>query len=240
MAYINPNLDIPTLASQFAKRKRVLIRDFFEPHVADAIARHLLDQAWDLVYRDRRGDQRLSTADWEIMDEAARARLTQAIVDHAREQFQFSFLSYAATNDAAAGDNRLLARMVRYMSSEDFLGPMRRLTGVDGIDRLYAQATMYVPGSFLLVHDDEVAIENRRVAYVLNLTRRWRPDWGGLLHFLDDEGGVDEVFFPHFNSLSLFLVPQPHFVSYVAPYAQGERSAITGWLIESPKAQAQG
>ncbi|MCX7902785.1 MAG: 2OG-Fe(II) oxygenase [Burkholderiaceae bacterium] len=232
MPYINPSLDLAALAEAFAKHKRVLIRDFFEPHVADAIARHLADQAWDLVFRDARGDQRLSMSQWERMDAMARGELTQGIVDHARQHFQFSFLSYAATNDAAAGDNRLLARMVRYMSSEDFLEPIRRLTGVSGINRLYAQATMYVPGSFLLVHDDEVEVEQRRVAYVLNLTRRWRPDWGGLLHFLDDEGGVAETYFPHFNSLSLFLVPQAHFVSYVPPFADGERCAITGWLIE--------
>jgi Rps23 Pro-64 3,4-dihydroxylase Tpa1-like proline 4-hydroxylase len=81
------------------------------------------------------------------------------------------------------------------------------------------------------MHSDETAVERRRIAYVINLTRGWRPDWGGLLHFADDEGNVVDTFFPHFNSLSLFTVPQNHFVSYVAPYAQGKRSAVTGWLI---------
>jgi Rps23 Pro-64 3,4-dihydroxylase Tpa1-like proline 4-hydroxylase len=76
-----------------------------------------------------------------------------------------------------------------------------------------------------------VGNENRRFAYVINLTRSWRPDWGGLLHFCDEDCNVSETYYPHFNSMSLFAVPQDHFVSFVPPYAQGERLAVTGWLI---------
>jgi len=233
MQYINPRLDIEGLQATLAARGRVLVRDFFEPQVADALHGALAEVDWDLSYRDERGDARLTGAELRSLDDDGRAALSTTINGLAARAFQFSFLSHSLVATAQAGRTDLLTRFVRWMADEEFLLYMRRLTGVEGVNRLYAQATMYAPGSFLRAHDDSVEVEDRRVAYVLNLTRDWRPDWGGLLHFCDERMDVIETFVPHFNSLSLFMVPQNHFVSYVAPFAIGERQAITGWLIRA-------
>jgi hypothetical protein len=37
----------------------------------------------------------------------------------------------------------------------------------------------------LAPHDDSHAGEGRRYAYVINLSQRWKPEWGGLLQFID-------------------------------------------------------
>lgn len=65
---------------------------------------------------------------------------------------------------------------------------------------------------------------------MLNFSRGWCAEWGGTLQFLDGEGDVVETFVPHFNSMSLFVVPTPHIVGYVAPYATAPRLSITGWF----------
>ena len=66
---------------------------------------------------------------------------------------------------------------------------------------------------------------------MINLSRDWLPDWGGLLQFLDPaERRVVDTFVPLWNSLSLFRVPQPHVVSLVAPWAGSPRYSITGWF----------
>lgn len=213
--------------------RRTLIRDFFEPHVADALYRALVAQDWSLVYRENRADQKVRGAELRQMGVVGRADLSQRIVKEAERDFQFAFLSHDMAQAEESGQTDLLTRFLRWMNSEEFFQPMRELTGISAINRLYAQGTGYGPGHFLMVHDDEVPVENRRAAYVINLTQSWRPDWGALLHFCDPSGNVVDTFYPHFNSLSIFLVPQDHFVSYVPPYAKGERYAITGWLIES-------
>jgi Rps23 Pro-64 3,4-dihydroxylase Tpa1-like proline 4-hydroxylase len=64
----------------------------------------------------------------------------------------------------------------------------------------------------------------------MNLTPGWSVDWGGLLMFVDQDGHVAEAYTPAFNALNLFQVPQPHAVSMVAPFAGGDRLAITGWV----------
>lgn len=233
MSYINANLDQAAIARELATHRRVLVRDFFTPQVAQALFDALQATDWDLSYRNRQGDALLTGAHLRQLDANGRDALAQQIQDVAGDSFQFSFFSHSLVHAALAGRTDLLARFVRWMADEEFLGYMRRLTGQAELDRLYAQATMYRAGSFLRAHDDHVQTEDRRVAYVINLTHDWRPDWGGLLHFCDDRMDVVDTFAPHFNSMSLFLVPQDHFVAQVAPYAARERYAITGWLIRS-------
>ena len=64
---------------------------------------------------------------------------------------------------------------------------------------------------------------------MLNLTPRWRAEWGGQLQFLNTEGEVTESLIPVFDTLNVFRVPQSHAVSVVAPFAGAPRYSITGW-----------
>lgn len=231
MNYLNPALDFEALGHELRSRGRVLIRDFFAPQVVDALDRALREIDWALVYRDAQGDRKLTGEQLRGLSPMERMQLNEGILAVAREGFQFSFLTHSLVDAVKSGRTDLLARFMRYMAGDEFLARMRVLSGDPSINGLYAQATLYSRGNFLTTHDDHVDREDRRLAYVLNLTRRWQPDWGGLLHFTEADGSVLETFFPHFNSMSLFTVPQRHFVSYVPPFAMGERQAITGWLI---------
>ena len=108
------------------------------------------------------------------------------------------------------------------------------VTGEDRARYCDAQATRYRKSHFLTTHDDAVEGKDRLFAYVLNFTRDWRPDWGGELLFFDEAGHVAAGFTPTFNALNIFRVPQPHAVSFVAPFAQAPRLSITGWIRMKP------
>ena len=105
------------------------------------------------------------------------------------------------------------------------------LTGikVSYVNKLFI--SKYKSGHFLSPHSD---IGNGKIAFVLNLTKNWKPQYGGILHFLNEERNeIIESFVPQFNSLILFEVPEkgiPHFVSHVVPDTKNTRYAITGWL----------
>ena len=234
MSYFHPDIDWAAARQHMRQHGRVQLRQLFLPEVAEALAQAVDSIDWSLTYRDTQGDRRLSPEQLRTLDAEQRQHLVRGIEHVARHEFQFAFLTESLAEAVQEGRTDLLARFMRWMGSDEFLTRMREVGDEPSINALYAQATLYAPGHFLLAHDDHVDNEQRRLAYVLNLTRRWRPDWGGLLHFSDADGNVTETFFPHFNSLSLFRVPQTHFVSYVAPFAQGERTAVTGWLIASP------
>ena len=121
-------------------------------------------------------------------------------------------------------------KMLEWINSVESIGYFRSLIKDDSLVKMSAQATRYLPGHFLTQHNDENAEESRMYAYVLGFSKDWNPDWGGLLNILDENGKITKTLIPEYNSLSIFKVPQNHFVSLVSPLAKNERIAITGWL----------
>ena len=162
-------------------------------------------------------------------DEAALA----ATCLRAREGFEFYFDRYRMIDARRDGTDPqlVLHAVVDFLNSPQFLDFARQLTGDPAIRMVSAIGVRYRAGHFLRAHNDLANDENRAFAYVINLSRQWSPDWGGLLHFLDPEQRrVVDTFTPLWNSLSLFRVPQPHVVSLVAPWAGSARYSITGWF----------
>jgi len=92
--------------------------------------------------------------------------------------------------------------------------------------------SVYDQGDFLNVHTDK----QRGVAFVLNLTKDWKPEYGGLLNLIPESNRNEMVsVFPKFNSLVMFSLGDegvPHFVSEVSQRAPHSRIAISGWFNE--------
>jgi Rps23 Pro-64 3,4-dihydroxylase Tpa1-like proline 4-hydroxylase len=129
-----------------------------------------------------------------------------------------------------------LAKLVAFLASPEFLAFIREVTGVEAIAWPNADATLYGPFDFLTLHDDKHTEFDRLVAYVLNMTPMWRPDWGGALQFFDAHGQIEEGYMPTFNALNLFRVPKLHSVSLVAPFG-GARYSVTGWFHSAETGQ---
>lgn len=91
--------------------------------------------------------------------------------------------------------------------------------------------SVYERGDFLNLHTDE----NRGVAFILNLTEGWKPEYGGMLNIVKNETEFTAIF-PEFNSLILLELGKegtPHFVSEVSKYAPLSRIAVSGWYNEN-------
>ena len=112
-------------------------------------------------------------------------------------------------------------------------------------------AAKYNEGCFLSPHTDQWKGD---LGFTLQLTKNWKPQWGGLLHFLDDEEKltsvndtvlkiahkqpktVSETRTPTFNELTLFYLPEQsgrwHYVSHVNPGVKGSRISYSGWVMK--------
>lgn len=105
-------------------------------------------------------------------------------------------------------------------------------TGLKNIKVLESFISCYDEGDFLSMHHDKQG----DCAFVLNLTRDWLPEYGGLLHIKNE--GDDNTYTainPTFNSLVLMELKgggRDHFVSEVSALAPGPRLAISGWYVE--------
>ena len=168
-------------------------------------------------------------------DGAQHQHILQCLYERSRNDFEFVFDRYRMIEARRDGQDPglLLHVVVDFLNSQPFLEFARELTGDRGIRMVSAIAARYRPGHFLNMHDDKSGEEDRAFAYVINLSHDWQADWGGLLQFLDPDQNVAETFTPHWNSLSLFRVPQMHQVSLLAPWARENRYSITGWFRRS-------
>lgn len=238
---IDPGFDPAPWRARLQRDGRVQVPAFLQPDVARRLQQCLLHEVpWTLALRDAHGPRTIDAPAYAAMDECAVAALldaardTRDAPDDAHAQFRFAYDSYMMVRAYKEGrDPGLpLHRVLETFNSPGFIALARALTGDARIGRVDAQATRYRPGHFLREHNDVHEGQGRLYAYVLNLGPAWRPDWGGLLHFIEADA-VTATFVPAFNTLNVFRVPVAHAVSQVMPWARHPRVSITGWWMEA-------
>lgn len=233
MFRLNPALDGKALAATFAASGHAQIRDLLHPDDAEALRAEMRRREdWKQVVND--GDRVFD------LDRATRAAMSaeqldvldQSVFAGARAGFQHRYEAIRVPDAKAereASDD-IFAKFALWLSTGEVRAFLRDVIGRPELEFADAQATAYAPGDFLTAHDDAVEGKNRLAAYVFGLTPRWRPEWGGLLLFHDDDGDIAHGLTPRFNALNLFAVPRVHSVSMVTRAAPYRRYAVTGWL----------
>jgi len=227
---INNDLDLEAWRVALARKTRIQIPDFLQAPAAEVLAQELEQRVpWQLAERSE-GQARLSPRG-AYPDDAAYAALLQRGYARAADSYQFAYDSYMLQRAGHEGwdPDLLLHGMLRFLNTPDFIAFARYLADDSTIANVSAQGTRYRPGHYLMPHDDTDIAEGRCFAFVIQLTRDWRPDWGGQLQFLSNDGDVLDTFRPLWNSLCVFRVPQRHQVTLVAPWAARPRHAIAGW-----------
>ncbi len=235
---LNKELDLEPYRAALERDGRVVIPDFLEPAAADRVYQSLdTEVPWRLAFFDNRRYGRdahvqVTQAEFAALPPGQARALRAEVMRQAREGYQYLYQFYNLDAGEPGGESagETLYRLRDELRSPESLAMYRELTGDPALDDVYAHATLYLAGNFLKTHEDVTGWDDRRYAYVLGMTKDWHPDMGGVLQFLDEEGGVVDTCVPGYNSLTLFKVPTPHLVSTVAQWATGKRMAITGWL----------
>ncbi len=231
---LNPAVDVLAHRRRIAERGRAHIAEFLEPGSARRLLAGLeLQPRWNLVATLHGRHVDMDAAGMDRQGAAEKAAFLAAVHQPAREgafQYLYGSIPIYDIHHKGARDRPLLNEIFEFLNSASVIEFVRTLTGATDIGFADAQATRYSAGHFLTAHDDGIEGKDRRAAYVLNLTQDWRADWGGLLLFIGADGHVEEAFTPKFNALNIFLVPQLHAVSIIAPFAPRPRYAVTGWF----------
>mgnify|MGYP000010466225 CR=1 FL=1 len=231
---LNPALKARDYREAFRRDGFVQVPNIFEPDLAQGLAEMLeRSMPWDLA---------LSTADngYEVLtraqlsalgSEAVGSRL-QAVSERASKGFGFVYLAYPMISAVLEGRDpgHPIHALTHWINSREFLDFGQEIIEAEDVIKADAQATLYRPGDFLTLHDDDKPGADRRAAYTIGFTRQWRSDWGGQLLFHEKDGSIRRGHLPNFNSLNLFKVPQDHSVAPVAPYATAPRLSVVGWL----------
>jgi len=231
--HLNPDLDPEKYARIFHDTGRVHIPDILTRESAERIFLALKEEVpWQTNFNDGEKGFTLHQVQIDAMDDVQRHLLNTHINDKAKYDFQYIYNAFSLSDARAQGihQNLYINHFLDFVNSEDYLDFMRAVTGFQEAAFSDSQCTLYRPGHFLTDHKDDVGGKNRLCAMVMNFTPKWRPDWGGILQFIDDDGHISHGITPCFNALNILKIPQKHSVSYVVPHADGGRYAITGWL----------
>ncbi len=230
---LDPTLDAVSMRAAFRQYGRIHIPAFLTAESARSLHATLAGETlWMCSTTGQGTPVDVPVEMLEALPPAEQMKFIELAHAEARQGFHYMFDNVRIADALDRGDEVAPAyrRALAFLNGPEFMGFIRTLTGDDRPSCADAQATRYMPGHYLTRHDDRVPKISRLYAYVLNLTPDWKPDWGGLLTFIDDDGHVAEAYQPTFNALNLFRVPQAHAVSFVTPFAGGARLSITGWI----------
>jgi len=229
---LNPAHDLTSLSQSYAAKKRLQIRNFFQADTAEEIYTELHGLPWHLAFNEGSKVHEFSPEQLRSLPQQRAAELRKTVDEGARAGFQFLYNHYPvfARYFANQERHRAIFKVYEFLNSPPMLDFFRKLTGLDEIRWADCHATLYQAGHFLKFHNDVNASEQRLAAYVLNFTKTWDRDWGGLLEFWNAEGDAEFAYKPTFNALNIFTIPADHSVSSVASYSPGLRFSVTGWL----------
>lgn len=233
----NPALDFSALRTALQREGVVRIDDYLPAATANALHRCLDTQVpWDLAYSENSSGRSIPAAELARMTPADIRKRVDPAFAPTGAGFSFIYNSFRVIDawQSGAHPGHPLYVFAEALHAPDHLQRLRALTQRDAIARVDVFAARYLPGHFLTPHDDVHVQQGREVAWILNLSEGWQPEWGGLLHLLDAEGrDVTHTFVPRFNSMVLFYPPRWHFVSQVANFARKPRYTLTGWMLST-------
>jgi len=226
---LNPLLDSAALAAEFLRRGHVQIPQVLTRQSAQRLHACLTGETpFMLISND--GDKPLEHPDPTPAERQDHTRAAWRRVGNTAFQYLYEQHVLTREGERYPDAGHYWASVTDFLNSPSFLGLAREVTGMADIAFADAQASLYRAGHFLTSHGDESKGAKRLAAYVLSMTPSWRPEWGGLLEFIGEDGHIASGYVPNFNSLRLFKVPINHHVSCVAPFAMGGRYSITGWF----------
>ncbi len=233
---INPNLDLESIREEFKTKRVVVVKDFLREDVANYIHTYFTEEMptdwWRISTCPKLNmdDGFDLTPNTEDNQEVIKQRYLHALESFKNGLFSYSF--HRTINDHDSECTCTECDFREWLMSDTQMTFLNKVLDmpVNTTDEVFA--AVYLPGDFLSPHVDS---PNGSVGFVYQLTKDWKAQFGGNLHFLHNETSeVERVEVPTFNTLTLFDLPKGigklHYVSHVSPGVEELRLTYTGWF----------
>jgi Rps23 Pro-64 3,4-dihydroxylase Tpa1-like proline 4-hydroxylase len=233
---INPNLDVESLKNEFNNNRVVVIKNFLNPIIAEKLHKWFTEEMpkdwWRISsYPKMDGEDGF---DLLPFDDKFLPQI-QEMYTHSINSFKddkFSYNFHRTVNDHQDTCNCYECGFRDALISDEILNFLNGITnqGLTSTDEVFG--AVYLPGDFLAPHQDS---PNGTLGFTLQLSKNWKPQFGGNLHFMDGPNGdIERVVVPTFNTLTIFDLPKGigkwHYVSTVSPGVEELRLTYAGWF----------
>jgi Rps23 Pro-64 3,4-dihydroxylase Tpa1-like proline 4-hydroxylase len=140
---------------------------------------------------------------------------------------QHAFDAYRLMHNGTL-DSRL-SDLLAFLHGAQFMQFAKGVAREPALKLISSQAVRFRAGDYA-VGTEQPAKAKTGIAFVINLTPKWQPRWGGLHLFVGEDGNIAEGYAPEFNALTFFRTDAESFVSQITEDAAADRLAITGLL----------
>lgn len=232
---INPSVNLESIKEEFEKNKVVVIQDFLKGEIAEDLyswfSEEMPSEWWDVStfpQKNEKGPSFVRNTDENY--ELIRSNYEYSLQAFAEGKFAYNF--YRTKDNHFDDCSCTECNLRKWLVQSECLDFISTATGTKYTDSDEVFAACYGIGDYLSPHVDS---PNGTLGFVYQLTKNWLPEYGGLLHFMDDERQiVERIEVPTFNTLTLFHLPENkgkwHFVSPVSPGTPELRFTYTGWF----------
>jgi len=232
---INPSVNLESIKEEFEKNKVVVIQDFLKGEIAEDLyswfSEEMPSEWWDVStfpQKSEKGPSFVRNTDENY--ELIRSNYEYSLQAFAEGKFAYNF--YRTKDNHFDDCSCTECNLRKWLVQSECLDFISTATGTKYTDSDEVFAACYGIGDYLSPHVDS---PNGTLGFVYQLTKNWLPEYGGLLHFMDDERQiVERIEVPTFNTLTLFHLPENkgkwHFVSPVSPGTPELRFTYTGWF----------
>ena len=126
-----------------------------------------------------------------------------------------------------------LKEFYKFFSSVEFGEYVSNLTGIKiKLGKIDMSGFVYSKTDYLLPHDDR--LEGRKIAYILNLTEKFKKSDGGKLQLFNVKNKkpfkIIKSYIPTFNTLTLFEVSEISFHQVEEVMSHKDRISLAGWF----------
>ena len=142
-----------------------------------------------------------------------------------------AFRKRKPATDATVLNNPDLRRFYDIFTDDKTEEFIEALSGRDCQGHVEVAPALFKPGDFGAPHNDWIG--QRAVTFTWNLTKQWRPEWGGTLHWSGGPKSYQNGSYPAtYNTMYLFNVRanSTHSVTPVSPQSKHhKRLSMQGW-----------
>lgn len=232
---INPNLDKEAILEEFSNNRVVVIQDYLRDDVAERIHQYLTEEMPTDWWRVSTAPKLNGDDGFDLVpnSDEFREQIRENYL-HSLNAFKdghFSYCFHRTVKDHGSDCGCFECDLRKWLTSNESINFLNEVIDIPVTTTDEVFAAVYLPGDYLSPHVDS---PNGSVGFVYQLTKNWEPQFGGNLHFLNnDTREVERVEVPTFNTLTLFDLPKGvgklHYVSHVSPGVEELRLTYTGW-----------
>jgi Rps23 Pro-64 3,4-dihydroxylase Tpa1-like proline 4-hydroxylase len=227
--YLSNNYDINKLHQNFQENGKIVIENFLNENFAEKAYNVIINLPLHTWFNCC-GSNNIKIEKRIIPINKKKQELSIMLAKNSFNKDNFSY-NFHRNMGLRKNEITIVEKIFRdIFSNSFFLNLINNITNLNISTNNQLFLSKYKYGHFLSPHSD---INNGKIAYVLGMTKNWKPQYGGVLHFMDEKReNIIDSYVPKFNTLILFKVPEngiPHFVSHVN-IQNKNRYTITGWL----------